>query len=348
MPSPPPPPQPPAPASAKRGHHRSLTTSATAAAADTYYGTGSSDDDTTLSSSLIGLAMIVIMTVLLMATFPLSLYFSYIIVHDHEKAVIFRNGRLKSVRGSGPGLVFVYPYIDRYCIVDCRTVCYDIPAQKVLTKDSLTVEVDAVVLYRVYNAIIAVTNVRNYRRATELLAATSLRNQLGTKTLTEILAECSLINETLQLTLDTATDFWGVSVERLDIKNVKIPANLQHSLSSEAQAVRESRAKCIQASGEQQASQSLLSAANRLDPMAIQLRFLQTLNIRDSGPGLVFVYPYIDRYCIVDCRTVCYDIPAQKVLTKDSLTVEVDAVVLYRVYNVIIAVTNVRNYRRVN
>ncbi|CAG2176800.1 unnamed protein product, partial [Oppiella nova] len=193
--------------------------------------------------------------------------------------------------GMGPGLVFVIPYVDQYCIIDCRTVCYDIPPQKVLTKDSLTIDVDAVVLYRVHNAIVAITNVRSYKKATELLAATSLRNFLGTKTLAQILAESSDINETLKTHLDAATEFWGVCVERIDIKNVRIPADLQSALSAEAQASREALAKYIAADGEKDASHALAEAAVKLDDMALQLRFLQTLNSISMKNNNTFVVP---------------------------------------------------------
>ncbi|CAG2115042.1 unnamed protein product, partial [Medioppia subpectinata] len=222
---------------------------------------------------------------------------------DTEEPLCLRN----KTNGSGPGLVLVMPYIDQYCIIDCRMICYDIPAQKVLNKDSLTIDVDAVVLYRVHNSIVAVTNVRNYRRATELLAATTVRNLLGTKTLTQILAECSLINDalrhykvttfhntialSLQQHLDAATEFWGVCVERIDIKNVKIPADMQFPLSAEAQATREAIAKYVAADGEKGASMALKEAAENLDPMSIQLRFLQTLNNISLKNNSTYVVP---------------------------------------------------------
>ncbi|CAG2168026.1 unnamed protein product [Oppiella nova] len=252
--------------------------------------TSSSEDDS-LCSTIIGTLMIFAVLLLLMSTFPLSMCFCFIITNDYEKAVLFRNGRLRQVNGMGPGAVFVIPYVDLCYIIDCRTVCYGIPPQKVLTKDSMTIDVDAVVLYRVHNAIAATTKVQSYSKATELLAATSLRNFLGTKTLAQILAESSDINETLKAHLDAATEFWGVCVDRIDIKNVRIPADLQSALSAEAQASREAKANYITAYGEKDASHSLVEAAVKLDDFALQLRYLQTLNTISVNNNDTFIVP---------------------------------------------------------
>ncbi|KAH7983074.1 hypothetical protein HPB52_009025 [Rhipicephalus sanguineus] len=150
-------------------------------------------------------------------TFPLSLLMCIKIVQEYERAVIFRLGRLVKGGARGPGLFFIIPCIDNYTKVDLRTVSFDVPPQEILTKDSVTVAVDAVVYYRIQNATVAVTNVEDYGRSTRLLAATTLRNVLGTKSLSEILSEREAISHTMQANLDEATDAWGVKVERVEM-----------------------------------------------------------------------------------------------------------------------------------
>lgn len=141
------------------------------------------------------------------------------------------------------------PCIDNYCKVDLRTVSFDVPPQEVLTKDSVTVSVDAVVYYRINDPLKAVIQVANYSHSTRLLAATTLRNVLGTRNLSELLTEREAISHTMQLSLDEATDPWGVKVERVEIKDVSLPQSLQRAMAAEAEAAREARAKVIAAEG---------------------------------------------------------------------------------------------------
>lgn len=138
-------------------------------------------------------------------------------VQEYERAVIFRLGRILKGGAKGPGIFFIIPCIDSYTKVDLRTVSFDVPPQEILSKDSVTVAVDAVVYYRISNATIAITNVEDYGRSTRLLAATTLRNVLGTKNLSEILSERESISHTMQSALDEATDPWGVKVERVEV-----------------------------------------------------------------------------------------------------------------------------------
>lgn len=138
-------------------------------------------------------------------------------VTEYERAVIFRLGRLRSGGARGPGIFFIIPCIDDYCKVDLRTVSFDVPPQEVLTKDSVTVSVDAVVYYRISDPLNAVIQVENYSHSTRLLAATTLRNVLGTRNLSEVLTEREAISHTMQATLDEATDPWGVKVERVEM-----------------------------------------------------------------------------------------------------------------------------------
>ncbi|XP_049271705.1 stomatin isoform X1 [Rhipicephalus sanguineus] len=226
-------------------------------------------------------------------TFPLSLLMCIKIVQEYERAVIFRLGRLVKGGARGPGLFFIIPCIDNYTKVDLRTVSFDVPPQEILTKDSVTVAVDAVVYYRIQNATVAVTNVEDYGRSTRLLAATTLRNVLGTKSLSEILSEREAISHTMQANLDEATDAWGVKVERVEIKDVRLPVQMQRAMAAEAEASREARAKVIAAEGEQRAARSLKEAADVISESgpALQLRYLQTLTSIAAEKNSTIVFP---------------------------------------------------------
>ncbi|PRD27000.1 UNVERIFIED_CONTAM: mec-2 [Trichonephila clavipes] len=164
---------------------------------------------------------------------------------------------------------------------------------RILSKDSVTVAVDAVVYYRISNATIAVSNVEDYGHSTRLLAATTLRNVLGTKNLSEILSERESISHVMQSSLDEATDPWGVKVERVEIKDVRLPVQLQRAMAAEAEAAREARAKVIAAEGEQRASRALKEAAEVIadSPSALQLRYLQTLNSIAAEKNSTIVFP---------------------------------------------------------
>ncbi|KAI9553463.1 hypothetical protein GHT06_021372 [Daphnia sinensis] len=230
---------------------------------------------------------------LILATFPLSLCFSVKVVQEYERAVIFRLGRLLKGGARGPGIFFIVPCIDTYRKIDLRTVSFDVPPQEILSRDSVTVAVDAVVYYRVHNPTIAVSNVENFSHSTRLLAATTLRNVLGTKNLAEVLSERETISHTMQSSLDEATDPWGVKVERVEIKDVRLPVQLQRAMAAEAEAAREARAKVIAAEGEQKASHALREAAEIISesPGALQLRYLQTLNTISAEKNSTIIFP---------------------------------------------------------
>ncbi|WAR31224.1 MEC2-like protein [Mya arenaria] len=229
----------------------------------------------------------------IICTLPFSLCLCIKVVQEYERAVIFRLGRLLSGGAKGPGLFFIVPCIDSYTKVDLRTVSFDVPPQEVLTKDSVTVAVDAVVYYRVNNATTSITNVEDANRSTRLLAATTLRNVLGTKNLSEILADREAISHQMQTSLDEATDPWGVKVERVEVKDVRLPVQLQRAMAAEAEAAREARAKVIAAEGEQKASRALKEAADVImeSPAAIQLRYLQTLNTISAEKNSTIIFP---------------------------------------------------------
>uniref|UniRef100_A0A7G3AUY6 Putative prohibitins and stomatins of the pid superfamily protein n=1 Tax=Lutzomyia longipalpis TaxID=7200 RepID=A0A7G3AUY6_LUTLO len=226
-------------------------------------------------------------------TLPFSLFFVFKVVAEYERAVIFRMGRLRAGGARGPGVFFVLPCIDEYCKVDLRTVSFDVPPQEVLTKDSVTVSVDAVVYYRISDPLKAVIQVANYSHSTRLLAATTLRNVLGTRNLSELLTEREAISHTMQVSLDEATDPWGVKVERVEIKDVSLPMQLQRAMAAEAEASREARAKVIAAEGEMKASRALKEASDIMSesPAALQLRYLQTLNTISSEKNSTIVFP---------------------------------------------------------
>lgn len=158
-----------------------------------------------------------ISVLIMVLTFPISVFICFKVVSEYERAVIFRMGRLRSGGARGPGVFFVLPCVDDYYPVDLRTVSFDVPPQEVLSKDSVTVTVDAVVYYRISDPLKAVIQVSNYSHSTRLLAATTLRNVLGTRNLSELLTERETISHTMQMSLDEATDPWGVKVERVEM-----------------------------------------------------------------------------------------------------------------------------------
>jgi len=231
--------------------------------------------------------------VLVLVTMPLSLCVTVKVVQEYERAVVFRLGRLRSGGAKGPGLFFIMPCVDTYKKVDLRTVSFDVPPQEVLSRDSVTVSVDAVVYYRVSNPTMATNNIEDYSHSTRLLAATTLRNVLGTKNLAEILSEREIISQVMQNALDEATDPWGVKAERVEIKDVRLPVQLQRAMAAEAEAAREARAKVIAAEGEQKASKALREAAGVIaeSPSALQLRYLQTLNSIAAEHNSTIIFP---------------------------------------------------------
>ncbi|XP_043461602.1 band 7 protein AGAP004871 isoform X1 [Leptopilina heterotoma] len=246
------------------------------------------DDATAFGKVLVGLSW-----VLVVLTMPFSLFVCFKVVQEYERAVIFRLGRLLSGGAKGPGIFFILPCIDAYARVDLRTRTYDVPPQEVLTKDSVTVSVDAVVYYRVHNATISIANVENAHHSTRLLAQTTLRNTMGTRPLHEILSERETLSGTMQASLDEATDTWGIKVERVEIKDVRLPVQLQRAMAAEAEAAREARAKVIAAEGEQKASRALREASEVIgdSPAALQLRYLQTLNTISAEKNSTIVFP---------------------------------------------------------
>jgi regulator of protease activity HflC (stomatin/prohibitin superfamily) len=199
------------------------------------------------------------------------------VLREYERGVIFRLGRL--IDAKGPGLILLWPIIDKMVKVSLRTVPMEVPAQDVISKDNVSVKVNAVVYFRVVDANKAVTDVQDYLYATSQLAQTTLRSTLGQFELDQLLSEREKINEKLQDILDKHTGPWGIKVALVEVKNIDLPDEMKRAIARQAEAERERRAKVIHAEGEFQASQKLADAAKILgkEPTAIQLRFLQTL-----------------------------------------------------------------------
>jgi len=255
------------------------------------YGTASDSDHD--ENSCIGAIITFFSYILIFLTFPFSVWGCIKVVQEYERAVIFRLGRLRSGGAKGPGLFFIVPCIDNYRCVDLRTGAFDVPPQEILTRDSVTVSVDAVVYYQVSNPLAAICNNDDYNRSTRLLAATTLRNVLGTKNLSEILSERESIGDSMHRILEVATDPWGVHVDRVEVKDVRLPQQMQRAMAAEAEATRDARAKVIASEGEQKSSKALKEAADIISqaPAALQLRYLQTLHSISAEKNSTIIFP---------------------------------------------------------
>lgn len=199
------------------------------------------------------------------------------ILKEYERGVVFRLGRVIPVKG--PGLVIIWPIIDKLVRVSLRTVTFDVPAQDIITRDNITVKVNAVVYFRVIDPIRAITEVEDYFFATSQIAQTTLRSILGQSQLDDLLTKRDELNAELQKVIDFQTEPWGIKVTTVEVKNVDLPTEMLRAIARQAEAERERRAKVIHAEGEFQAAQKLAEAAQIIasQPMALQLRFLQTL-----------------------------------------------------------------------
>ncbi|KAG7317561.1 hypothetical protein KOW79_018596 [Hemibagrus wyckioides] len=259
-----------------------------------------------------GLLLSVLSFLLILMTFPVSVWCCLKIVKEYERAVIFRLGRLLG-GAKGPGIFWILPCVDTFRKVDLRTVSFNIPPQElsisdlcdlisclcsrsslqVLTKDSVTIMVDGVVYYRVFNPTISITKVEDANLATQMLAQTTLRNMLGTKSLADILRDREEMAEQMEEVLYSASKNWGIKLERVELKDVKLPQTLQRAMAAEAEATREARAKVIAAEGEMKASCALKEAADVMSesPAALQLRYLQTLGEIATEKNSTVVFP---------------------------------------------------------
>ncbi len=233
------------------------------------------------------LVVIVIIILAVLILFPTAIK----IVNEYERGVIFRLGRL--IGAKGPGFFLIIPFVDRMVKVDLRTVTMDVPAQEVITRDNVTVKVDAVVYFRVVDPEASVVKVMNHVNATSMIAQTTLRNILGQSELDEILTQREKLNQMLQKIIDEQTDPWGVKVSVVEIKQVELAEEMKRSMAAQAEAERERRAKIINAEGELQASEKLAQAAAVIgrEPAAIQLRYLSTLTQLASEKVNTIIFP---------------------------------------------------------
>jgi regulator of protease activity HflC (stomatin/prohibitin superfamily) len=199
------------------------------------------------------------------------------ILREYERGVIFRLGKLLGAKG--PGLIFLIPIVDRMVRMDLRVVTIDVPRQEVMTRDNVPVSVDAVLYFRVVDPEAAVVKVENFLKASSLIAQTTLRSVLGQAELDELLAHREKINMTLQEIIDRQTDPWGIKVTAVEVKDVALPDTMKRAMAKQAEAERERRAKVVNAEGEFQAAEKMVQAAAMMskEPIALQLRFLQTM-----------------------------------------------------------------------
>jgi len=214
------------------------------------------------------------------------------ILNEYERGVIFRLGRVLG-NPKGPGLIILIPIVDRMVKVSLRTVVLDVPPQDVITRDNVSIKVNAVVYFRVVDSLKAIIDVENYLYATSQLSQTTLRSVLGQAELDDLLSHREQINDRLQEILDLHTEPWGIKVSNVEVKNVDLPQEMQRAIARQAEAERERRAKIIGAEGEFQASTKLAEASDILskNPMALQLRYLQTLIEISTEKNSTIVFP---------------------------------------------------------
>lgn len=213
------------------------------------------------------------------------------IIREYERGVVFRLGRL--IGAKGPGLIILIPFVDKMVKVDLRTIAMDVPPQEVITKDNVPIRVDAVIYFRVLDSIKAVIEVADYVYATSQISQTTLRSILGQVELDDVLSKRDKINQQLQEIIDGETDPWGIKVSTVEVKAVELPEGMKRAMARQAEAERERRAKIINAQGEYQAAEKLHQAAVTIsgEPIALQLRFLQTLTEVAAEKNSTTIFP---------------------------------------------------------
>jgi len=228
-----------------------------------------------------------VIVVVLLILIPMALK----IAAEYERGVVFRLGRL--VGAKGPGLFFIIPFIDRWVKVDLRVVTMDVPSQEIITKDNVTVRVNAVVYFRVVDPEASVVKVLDHIRATSQISQTTLRNVVGQSELDELLTQREKLNQMLQRIIDEHTDPWGVKVSTVEIKEVELAEEMKRMMAAQAEAERERRAKIIHAEGEFQASEKLAQAGGVIarEPVTLQLRYLQTLTEIATERNSTLIFP---------------------------------------------------------
>lgn len=234
----------------------------------------------------------ILATIFWVITFPLTFWSGLNITTEFERSIVFRCGRLVSNK-TGPGLVIVNPFIDSLSKVDLRVKSFEVPEQHILTSDSLSISVNGVVFFQIFDPIRSVVNVTNANHAVENLAQTSIRNLVGTHTLHEILHQKDQLSQRICETLSEATTIWGIKVHRVELKDVFLPQSLTRAMAIEAEATREARAKVIIARGEEKAAVSLREASDLMmeSPAALHLRYLQTIEEVSASRNHTIIVP---------------------------------------------------------
>ena len=252
-------------------------------------------DPDTVGNSVMKACLEVVSVIFIILGFPLMIWGCVCVVQEYERAVIFRFGRVKDGKAVKPGIYFINCCIERLVKVDLRTRSFNVDPQEILTRDSVTVFVDAVVYYSVHSPLSSVVNVEDADKSTQQIAATTLRSILGTRSLQETLSEREKIGEAINAQLKEATEAWGVQVERVEVKDVRLPQQMQRAMAAEAEATREARAKVVGAEGEQKAARALREASDIMGggggAGALQLRYLQTLTHISAEKNSTIVFP---------------------------------------------------------
>ncbi|XP_053602807.1 stomatin-like isoform X2 [Plodia interpunctella] len=238
--------------------------------------------------------LVILSFVIAIVTFPLSLLFIYVTVRQFERVVILRNGKVYKNRTFGPGLLFYLPCVDTIKYVDLRIICYAVEPQEALTKDSLTVSVDAVIYYKICEPIWAIINVANFKKSTQFLAATTLRNAIGATKLSDLLNNRPAVSLQVFQQMRDFTREWGIQVVRVEIKDISLPVQLQKAMAAEAESARLANAKIIVAKAEIESTKNLQIATSMLldNPLTMQLRYLQSLNTIASDHTHTVVFPF--------------------------------------------------------
>jgi regulator of protease activity HflC (stomatin/prohibitin superfamily) len=234
-------------------------------------------------STVVPIAIVIVLVALLFS--------SVRIAREYERGVVFRLGRL--LRAKGPGVIFLIPIVDRMIKIDLRVVTRDVPRQEMMTRDNVSVAVDAVMYFRVVNPEDAIVKVEDFSKATFLLAQTTLRSILGQHELDELLSQRERVNQQLQQVIDQGSEPWGIKVTLVEVRDVVLPDTMKRAMAKQAEVERERRAKVINAEGEYQAAEKLVMAAEKISaqPIALQLRFLQTLTEVAAEHNSTTVFP---------------------------------------------------------
>ncbi|XP_069836042.1 podocin [Dendropsophus ebraccatus] len=257
---------------------------------------GEQKDDAMKSPSLrlCELLLTIFCTLLALLTFPISIWFCIKILREYERAVIFRLGRLLRGRARGPGIFFYLPVLDKCIKLDFRIKTFEVPFHQIVTKDLVTLEVDAICYYRLENAALFLTSVSNVSSALQLLIQSTTKRLLAHRSFLDILLERKSIGEEVKVALDAVTCQWGIKVERTEIKDIKLPEEVKQLMAAEAEAQRHAKVKILAAECEKTVSESLKVAAESLSgsPTAVQLRYLHTLQCMTSEKPATFLVPF--------------------------------------------------------